>query len=309
MRPYIRRIVGLTATPASNGLLDLWAEVTLIDKGERFGRYIGRYRESYFRPASMDPRTGIVYSYELLPGAEEKIYERISDIAVSMKATDHLKMPELITNCYEVEMSEQEEKTYSELKKDLVLDLPEGEITAANAAVLTGKLLQLSGGAIYTDDGETVVIHDRKLDALEDIVESMNGKPLLVVYWFRHDIERIEERLSVMGVRFSRLDSNESITRWNEGKIQVALANPQSTAHGLNLQESCNTICWYSPIWSLELYQQMNGRIFRQGQKEKTVVITHIITKGTVDERVMKALEHKDRIQDALLEAVKAELI
>ena len=194
------------------------------------------------------------------------------------------------------------------MKEELVLSLPDGEVTAANAAVLTGKLLQLSNGAIYTDNGNTVQIHDRKLDALEDIIEGMNGKPLLLAYWFKHDYERIAHRLTEINVPFERLDSEASIRRWNEGKIQVGLAQPASTGHGLNLQEGGNTICWFSPIWSLELYQQMNARLFRQGQRAATVVITHIVTKGTVDSRVLKALEEKDRIQEALIAAVKAEV-
>lgn len=225
-----------------------------------------------------------------------------------MKACGHLKMPELISTTCEVEMSPDEREHYDAMKEELVLSLPDGEVTAANAAVLTGKLLQLSNGAIYTDNGTTVQIHDRKLDALEDIIEGMNGKPLLLAYWFKHDYERIAHRLTEINVPFERLDSEASIRRWNEGKIQVGLAHPASTGHGLNLQEGGNTICWFSPIWSLELYQQMNARLFRQGQRAATVVITHIVTKGTVDSRVLKALEEKDRIQEALIAAVKAEV-
>ena len=181
-------------------------------------------------------------------------------------------------------------------------------MTAANAAVLTGKLLQLSSGAIYGDDGSVMHIHDRKLDALEDIIEGMNGRPLLVGYWFKHDLERITKRLTQIGVPFERLDSEASIRRWNAGQIQVGLAHPASTGHGLNLQDGGNTICWFTPTWSLELYQQMNARLFRQGQKAETVVIMHIVTKGTVDSRVLKALAEKDRTQEALIEAVKAEV-
>ena len=194
------------------------------------------------------------------------------------------------------------------MKQELVLSLPDGEVTAANAAVLTGKLLQMSNGAIYTDEGNTIQIHDRKLDALEDIIEGMNDRPLLLAYWFKHDLQRITERLTQIGVPYERLDSEASIKRWNAGKIQVGLAHPASTGHGLNLQDGGNTICWFSPIWSLELYQQTNARLFRQGQKASTVVVTHIVTKGTVDSRVLKALEEKDRIQEALIAAVKAEV-
>lgn len=306
VRPFVKRVVGLTGTPSSNGLMDLFAEFRLLDKGERLGRFIGQYRNAFFTPGRMNGP--IVYSYRPLPGAEEEIYRRIGDITISMKACGHLKMPELITTNYEVSMSPAEKEVYEEMKQDLILSLPDGEVTAANAAVLTGKLLQLASGAIYTDDGSTVRIHDRKLDALEDIIEGMNGRPLLVGYWFKHDYDRIAQRLTVTGIPFERLDSEASLKRWNAGKILVGLAHPASTGHGLNLQEGGNTICWFSPTWSLELYQQMNARLFRQGQKAETVVITHIVTKGTVDARVLKALAEKDRIQEALIDAVKAEV-
>ena len=303
VRPRVKRIVGLTGTPTSNGLMDLFAEYKVLDMGKRLGRMIGQYRNAYFMP---DRTNGmVVYSYKSLPGAEDAIYKRIGDITISMRACDHLKMPELITTKYEVEMSPAEAEQYDAMKKELVLSLPDGEVTAANAAVLTGKLLQMSNGAIYTDDGTTVHIHDRKLDALEDIIESMNGRPLLVGYWFRHDRERITARLTKKGIPFSFLDTEESIRKWNRGEIIVALAHPQSTGHGLNLQEGGNTLCWFCPIWSLELYQQMNARLFRQGQQAETVVIQHIVTKGTVDGRVLSALKQKDRTQEALIEAVK----
>ena len=306
VRPFVKRIVALTGTPAPNGLMDLFAEFRLLDMGERLGRFISRYRDTFFRP---DKTNGaVVYSYRPLPGAEEEIYRRIGDITVSMKACGKLKMPKLISNCYEVEMDPEERAVYDGMKKDLVLQLPEGEVTAANAAVLTGKLLQLSGGAIYDDAGRVNVIHDRKLDALEDIVESMNGRPLLVAYWFRHDCDRIAARLRQMGVAFEKLDSEASMRRWNAGEIRVGLAHPASTGHGLNLQQGGNTICWFSPIWSLELYQQMNARLFRQGQPADTVVISHIVCRDTVDERVLKALSEKERVQDALIAAVRAEI-
>ena len=306
VRPFVKRVVGLTGTPTSGGLMDLFAEFRLLDMGQRLGRFIGQYRNTFFKPDRINGP--IVYSYKPLPGAEEEIYRRIGDITISMKACGHLKMPELITTNYEVEMSPAEKKTYEALKEELVLSLPDGEITAANAAVLTGKLLQMSSGAIYADDGSVIHIHDRKLDALEDIVEGMNGKPLLVGYWFRHDYERIARWLTEAGVVFERLDSEASMKRWNAGQIQVGLAHPASTGHGLNLQQGGNTICWFSPTWSLELYQQMNARLYRQGQKASTVVITHIVTKDTVDSRVLKALSEKDRIQEALIDAVKAEV-
>ncbi len=308
VRPFVRRIVGLTGTPGSNGLMDLFAEFCVLDMGRRLGRFIRQYQNMYFKPVGMNPYTGVVYNYVPRPGAEEEIYRRIGDITIGMKACSHLKMPELISTTCEVEMSEDEREQYDAMKEELVLSLPDGEITAANAAVLTGKLLQMSNGAIYTDDRKTVRIHDRKLDALEDIIEGMNGKPLLLAYWFQHDAQRIAERLTQIGVPFERLDSEESIRRWNAGGIRVGLAHPASTGHGLNLQKGGNTLCWFSLIWSLELYQQMNARLFRQGQKAETVVITHIVTRGTVDARVLKALNEKDRIQEALIDAVRAEV-
>ena len=306
VRPKVKRIVGLTGTPSSNGLMDLWAEFRLLDMGERLGRFIGQYRTSYFRP---DKQNGqVVFSYKPLPGAEKQIYGKISDITISMKSTDHLQMPELINSRYTVYLSEQEDSRYADLKKDLVLQLPDGEITAANAASLSGKLSQMANGAVYTDAGETVAIHERKLDALEDIIEAANGKPVLVAYWFRHDLERITERLHKLKIPCSRLDTDGSIRKWNAGEIPVALIHPASAGHGLNLQSGGNTLVWFGLTWSLELYQQTVARLWRQGQESETVVVQHIITEGTIDERIMKALSEKDTTQAALIDAVKADL-
>ncbi len=305
-RPFVKRVVGLTGTPSANGLMDLFAQFRILDMGKRLGRFIGQYRNAFFLP---NRRNGnIIYDYRPRPGAEEEIYRRIRDITISMKACGKIKMPELISTSYEVYMNPDEWEVYDEMKEEFALSLPGGAVTAANAAVLTGKLLQLSGGAIYDDAGKVRRIHDRKLDALEDIIEGMNGRPLLVGYWFRHDLDRIMERLDQIGVEYERLDSEASMRRWNEGKIRVGLAHPASTGHGLNLQEGGNTICWFSPIWSLELYMQMNARLFRQGQRADTVVILHIVTRGTMDEDVLAALERKEKMQDALIEAVKAHL-
>ena len=306
VRPKVKRIVGLTGTPSSNGLMDLWAEFRLLDMGERLGRFIGQYRTSYFRP---DKQNGqVVFSYKPLPGAEKQIYGKISDITISMKSTDHLQMPELINSRYTVYLSEKEDSHYADLKKDLVLQLPDGDITAANAASLSGKLSQMANGAVYTDAGETVAIHERKLDALEDIIEAANGKPVLVAYWFRHDLERITERLYKLKIPCSRLDTDSSIWKWNAGEIPVALIHPASAGHGLNLQSGGNTLVWFGLTWSLELYQQTVARLWRQGQASETVVVQHIITKGTIDERIMKALSEKDTTQAALIDAVKADL-
>lgn len=306
VRPRVRRIVGLTGTPSSNGLMDLWAEYRLLDMGQRLGRFIGQYRTNYFMP---DKRNGqIIYSYKPLPGAEKAIYSKIADITISMKSTDHLQMPELISREYEVQLSEEEQKHYDDLKDDLVLQLPDGDITIANAAALSNKLSQMANGAVYDDTGGTIHIHDRKLDALEDLIEAANGKPLLVAYWFRHDLARISERLHELHIPFSQLDTPESIRRWNNGELPVALVHPASAGHGLNLQSGGSAIIWFGLTWSLELYQQTNARLWRQGQRADTVVVQHIITKGTVDSRMLKALSTKDHTQSALINAVKADL-
>ena len=307
VRPKVSRIVGLTGTPTGNGLMDLWAEYRLLDLGARLGRFIGGYREEYFRP---DKTNGyIVYSYKPLTGAEERIYQRIADITVSIRCTDVLKMPELLSSPYEVKMSDEEMNIYRKLKNDLVLDLKDGEITAGNAAALSGKLAQLANGAIYNDDGTAIEIHSRKLDALEDIVEAQCGKPFLLAYWFRHDLDRIERKLRSLGVGFAKIDTPESITAWNAKKIPVGLIHPASAGHGLNLQRGSNTLVWFGLTWSLELYIQTNARLWRQGQESETVIIRHIVTKGTIDERIMKSLVRKEMTQDSLLEAVKQEVI
>ena len=306
VRPRVNRIVGLTGTPASNGLMDLWAEFRILDMGKRLGRFITKYRTDYFQP---DKRNGqIVYSYKPLPYAEDAIYRQISDITISMKAADHLKMPELVSSEYSVRLSDDEKQKYTDLKQELVLSLGDAEITAANAASLSGKLSQMANGAIYDDNGEVIQIHDRKLDALEDIIEAANGKPILVAYWFKHDLIRISERLKNLHIPFSRLDDSDSIRRWNNGEIPVALIHPASAGHGLNLQSGGSTLVWFGLTWSLELYQQTVARLWRQGQISKTVVVQHIVTKGTIDNRIMKALSQKELTQTALIDAVKADL-
>ncbi len=306
VRPKVKRIVGLTGTPSSNGLMDLYAEFRLLDMGKRLGRFIGQYRNTYFLP---DKRNGmIVYSYKPLPTAENEIYQKISDITISMKATDYLKMPELVMSEYAVTLSDEEKQKYSDFRKELILELPDGEITAANAASLSNKLSQMANGAIYTDDKTIIPIHERKLDALEDIIEAANGKSVLVAYWFKHDLERIKDRLHKLHIPFSTMDSSDSIRKWNSGQLPVALIHPASAGHGLNLQSGGSCLVWFGLTWSLELYQQTNARLWRQGQKSETVVIQHIVAKGTIDERILKALQEKDRQQTALMDAVKAEL-
>jgi SNF2 family DNA or RNA helicase len=300
VRPKLKRIVGLTGTPSSNGLMDLWAEFRLLDMGERLGRYITYYRQNFFIPDKRNQQ--MIFSYKPKDGAEKKIYSLISDITISMKSKDFLKMPECVMNEVIVTLSDKEQKLYDSLKQDMVLSLEENEIDAINAAALSNKLLQMSNGAVYNDDKEGLHIHDRKLDALEDLIEGANGKPVLVAYWFKHDLEKIKDRFDVREIK-----SAKDISDWNEGKIPVALIHPASAGHGLNLQAGGSTLIWFGLTWSLELYQQTNARLYRQGQ-DSTVVIHHILTKGTIDEDVMKALKAKEKIQDALIDSVKARL-
>ena len=305
VRPNFKRVIALTGTPSSNGLEDLYAEFKLLDYGERLGRFLGQFRNAFFRPAVMNGP--VVYKYAPLPGAEEEIYKRISDITISMDSMDYLDMPELIESNYNVTLSDEELERYTELKKELVLTLPEGDVTASNAAALAGKLTQLANGAIYSDDGEIISIHDAKLNALEDIYESSQGHPFLLAYWFRHDLVRIKERLDKLGANYQIINTDQSIKDWNAGKIEVGLIHPASCGHGINLQKGGSHIVFFGQTWSLELYQQTVARLWRQGQKSKTVVVQHIVAKDTVDERILKALSEKDVTQSALIEAVKAE--
>ena len=302
VRPRVGRIVGLTGTPSSNGLMDLFAEFRILDMGQRLGRFITRYRETFFRP---DRTNGVqVFSWKPLPGAEEEIYRRIGDITISMKSVDFLKMPECLMNRVPVRMDESEKECYDAMRQDLVIQLKGRQIDAKSAASLSGKLCQMANGAVYTEEGETVRLHDRKLDALEDLIEAANGQPLLIAYWFRHDLQRIRERFP----EAKELKTSRDISDWNAGKIPVALIHPASAGHGLNLQEGGNTLVWFGLTWSLELYQQTNARLWRQGQRRGTVVIHHIVTCGTIDEQILKALENKDKTQTALIDAVKAQL-
>lgn len=301
VRPMVTRIVGLTGTPAPNTLLDLWPQMYLMDMGQRLGRFIGGFRDRFFLPDKRNRE--IIYSYKPREGAEDAIYALISDICISMKAADYLDMPERIDNRIEVSMSPKERKLYDDFQKDMVLSIGDEELDAANAAALSNKLLQMANGAVYGEDKTVIPIHDRKLDALEDLVEAANGKPLLVAYWYKHDLQRIKARFK--NVRC--IDTAKDIDDWNAGQIPLALIHPASAGHGLNLQDGGCTIVWFGLTWSLELYQQLNARLWRQGQKH-TVVIHHIITKGTHDEDVMRALENKDTRQSALIEAVRARI-
>lgn len=306
VRPGVRRIVGLTGTPSSNGLMDLFAEYKILDQGKRLGYYISVYRTKYFLPDKTNGQ--IVYSYKLRQGADQKIYDAIADMTISMKGTDYLKMPELIRSEYPVYLDADEMDTYQELKKEFCIFAGRERISAENAAVLSGKLTQLANGAIYNDMGEVEYLHSRKLDALEDIIEAACGKSILIAYWFRHDLVRIEERLGSIGVAFARLDSDEHIRQWNDGELEVGLIHPAAAGHGLNLQSGGNSLVWYGMIWSLELYQQTVARLWRQGQKSGTVIVQHIVAKETIDEVILNALTQKDATQRALFEAVKAEV-
>ncbi|MGF0112340.1 SNF2-related protein [Streptococcus sp. SGI.013] len=307
MRPYMKRIVGLTGTPSSNGLMDLFAEFKVIDGGERLGRFIGEFRSRYFEEGRRNGN--IVYEYIPMDYAEYQIQDKISDITISMKALDYLDMPDLISTKKLVRMSEKEKEKYIQFKKEYVLSELDGlEVTAANAASLTNKLVQLSNGAVYSDDHTVVSLHEQKLDALEDILESANGEPILVAYWFKHDLARIMSRLEKLKVKSRVLKTEEDIREWNKGNVPVGLLHPAGAGHGLNLQKGGHHLVWFGLTWSLELYQQTNARLWRQGQESETVVIQHIVTEGTIDEEILKALENKDAQQERLIEAVKAQV-
>lgn len=300
IRPYFERVVGLTGTPSSNGLMDLWAEFRVLDLGERLGRYITHYRNEFFLP---DKRNGaIIFSYKPQPNAEERIYRRLADMTISMKSTEYLKMPELILNELEINLDEEDQIKYKKFKKEMVMTIQEKEIDAINAASLSNKLIQLANGSIYDEDKKFYEVHNKKLDKLEEIIESANGKPVLVAYWFKADKERIEKRFKVREIKTA-----DDIKQWNKGMIDFALIHPASAGHGLNLQSGGSTLVWFSLTWSLELYQQTNARLYRQGQKD-TVVIHHLITKNTIDEDIMKSLKRKDKTQEALMRAVKARI-
>ena len=302
VRPKITRIVGLTGTPAPNSLLDIWAPFRLIDNRQRLGKYITHYRDQYFLP---DKRNGqVVYSWKIRPGADQAIYDNIADITVSMKTTDYLILPEVTRQHIEVTLAPKEQKTIDTLKRDLVLDLGDDTIDAANAATLSLKLQQLAGGAIYNEDGTAVIeVHDQKLKALAELVDQADGNTVLVAYWFKHERDRI--LATIPGARV--LDTAQDFEDWNAGKISVALIHPASAGHGLNLQSGGHILIWYTTPWSLELYEQANARLHRQGQTEPVSII-HIDTANSIDQTVHEALARKDTTQQALITAVAAEL-
>lgn len=299
VRPLVNRIVGLTGTPSPNGLIDLWAQVYLLDGGERLGNTITGYRDRYFLPDKRNQH--IIFSYKLKEEAEDRIYEKIEDICISMKSKDYLNLPERVNNIIPVILKDKEK--YNKLEKDLLLELEAGDIVANNAAGLTNKLLQFANGAIYDENGDVTIIHDDKLNALDDLIEAANGKPVLVFYSFIHDKDRIKARYKNVKI----LQTADDIRKWNDGEIEILLAHPASAGHGLNLQSGGHIIIWFGLTWSLELYMQANARLDRQGQRE-TVVIHHLVAKDTVDEDVIKALEKKEVNQEAFLKAIKARI-
>lgn len=295
--PASDRVVGLTGTPSPNGLMDLWAEIYLLDRGERLGTTISAYREKYFRAGA---RNGyIVYKWEPYSYSQKEIERKISDICMSMSAEDYLELPERIDNEIKIRLSEKEMKQYNQMERDQLLRIDDETVVALNAAAVMNKLLQMANGSVYADVGDVVRIHEKKLDALEEIIDT-TGEPVLVFYSFRHDLEAIKKRIPDA----RELESSEDIARWNQGEIPVLLCHPASVGYGLNLQDGGHVIVWYGLTWSLELYQQANARLFRQGQ-QKAVIIHHLIAEGTVDEQVMRALQHKDTSQSALLAALK----
>lgn len=303
LKKYItraKRVVGLTGTPAPNGLMDLWSQIYLLDSGKRLGKTLTGYREKYFIPNQRNATT--VFNYKPKEFAEQHIREAISDICISMRAEDWLDMPERIDNIQAVRLSEKEQEEYNTFERESYLQFLEGEITAASRAALTNKLLQFSNGAVYNADGEYIKIHDKKLSALEEIIELSNGKPVLCFYSYKHDLERILEKFP----EAVKLNNSDDITAWNNGDIPLLLAHPAGAGHGLNLQGGGNIIVWFGLTWSLELYQQANARLYRQGQTEDSVIIHHLITEGSADERVLQALINKKDVQDDLLDSLKA---
>lgn len=305
VKKHIRRIYGLTGTPAPNGMIDLWAQVYLLDGGQRLESRIGLYREKYFTPAS---RTrDVIFSYAPLPGAEEQIQEQIRDICISLSASDYLTLPSRMDNIVHVALSAKAKKAYEDFEREMFLEVDESTLDAGSAAVLSGKLLQFCNGAVYNADRQPIEVHSEKLEALREIVESAQGRPVLVFYNFQHDRERIQKSLKKAGVKVEDLKGSGTITRWNNREIPVLLAHPASAAYGLNMQAGGNIIVWFGLNWSLELYQQANARLYRQGQKEN-VIIHHLVVDNSMDATVMEALQNKGATQDVLLDALKARI-
>jgi len=300
VRPLIKRIVGLTGTPAPNGLIDLWPQIYLLDQGERLGRTVTGYRERYFLPEKLDSSRRIVYTWKPKPGAEEAIYKKLADLCVSMRAEDWLALPERIDRVVTVKLPGEAYEQYRQMERDLLLPYADGDVVATTGATLAGKLLQMANGAVYDEHGKVRVIHEAKLDALEDVVEAANGRPVLVFYSYQHDLARIKARFP----EARTLETERDVRDWNAGKVAIMLAHPAAAGHGLNLQAGGNIIAWFGLPWSLELYQQANARLYRQGQT-RSVIIHHLVAQGTIDEAVMEALKAKKLTQESLLKAVK----
>lgn len=308
VRPLMTRVIGLTGTPAPNGLEDLWAQMYLIDQGERLGKTITGFRDRYLTAGQRDKSNPhVVYDWKAKPEAEDNVYKKISDIAVSMKSEDWLDMPDRIDRVVPVKLTDKAREQYKQLERDLLLPFLDADVVANTAAVLSNKLLQLANGAVYDEVKGVRQIHDAKLDALEDIIEAANGHPVLVFYAYKHDLERIQKRFPQTRMLGKGAEGVKDIESWNTGKTSLLAAHPASAGHGLNLQDGGNTIVWFGLNWSLELYQQANARLHRQGQ-QRSVIIHHLVTEGTMDEDVMTALEGKAVDQDALMAAVKARI-
>ncbi len=299
--PFIKRIVGLTGTPAPNGLMDLWAQVYLLDQGERLGKTITGYRDRYFQPGKRNQM--IIYEWKPKPGAEEAIHKKLSDLCVSMSAKDWLDLPERVNNVIPIRLPTKAKEQYAQLERDLVLRISGGDVVANTAAVLANKLLQMANGAVYDEYGKTKEFHDAKLEALDEIIDAANGKPVMVFYNYNHDLDRLKARYP----KARTLDTAKDIADWNNGKIQMLLVHPASAGHGLNLQAGGHIIVWFGLTWSLEHYQQANARLDRQGQTE-SVIVHHLVAEGTIDEDVMRVLSGKTKTQDELLNAVKARI-
>lgn len=300
--PLVKKVVGLTGTPTPNGLIDLWPQMYLLDRGERLGKTVSSYRRKYFSPGMTNGH--VVYNWRLNKGSSEAIYKAIGDICISMQSVDHLKMPKRIDNIISVRMNEKARRLYRQMEKDLLLPFVNGDVVAANSAVLSNKLLQMASGAVYDEEQGIKKIHDAKLEALQDLIESANGQPVIIFYWFKHDYERIKKILPDA----RDLKTHEDMNEWNRGEIPILLMHPASAGHGLNLQHGGHIAVWFSLPWSLELYQQANARLYRQGQDSDTVILHHLVAEGTVDEQVIKALRCKSMGQDELMKAVKARI-
>ena len=305
IRPHIRRIVELTGTPSPQSLCDLWPQMFLLDQGQRLGRTLGIFRERYMLPDKRNAQR--VFTYKPKEGAEATVKSLLSDICISMSAADYLTLPDIVYDDVPVLLDDQAKRQYKKLEREALLEVPDGEITAVNAAVLTGKLLQLSCGAVYNDDGGTAVLHDCKIEALVELVEQLEGQHALVFYSFRHDVSRLIDALSGQGLRIRLYQNAEDAAAWNAGKIDVLLAHPASCAYGLNLQTGGHHVIWFGLSWSLEQYQQANARLHRQGQAEP-VIVHHLVVKGTVDEDVLDALSRKGNTQERLLASLRARI-